>query len=127
MKIVKVAVAAALLASGVVHPAIYELTDVAYFYPGVFSQQPPPAGYLTCWISLMGPRRKLEGRRSTTDRAKRTIHLANTGLPRTFPSWWSERTSRMYRAIAACALLISACSTAPDVELERRKIASPER
>jgi len=33
----------------------------------------------------------------------------------------------MYKAIAACALLMAACSTAPDAQLERRKIASPER
>ena len=33
----------------------------------------------------------------------------------------------MYKAIAACALLMSACSTAPNVELQRRQIASLER
>jgi len=55
MKIVKLAPAAALLASGVAQAAIYEMTDVPYGRPSTSIQMPPIQGYISGWFEVNGP------------------------------------------------------------------------
>jgi len=55
MKVVKVAVAVVLLASGVAQAAIYELTNVPYGRPSASMDMPPIVGYVNGWFELNGP------------------------------------------------------------------------
>ena len=55
MKIIKFALAAALLASGVAQAAIYEMTDVPYGRPSASVEMPPIQGYISGFFELNGP------------------------------------------------------------------------
>jgi len=55
MKVVKLAIAVVLLASGVAQAAIYELTDVPYGRPSASIDIPPIVGYVNGWFELNGP------------------------------------------------------------------------
>jgi hypothetical protein len=55
MKILRLALAGALLASGVAQGAIYEMIDVPYGRPSAEIGMPPIQGYISGWFELNGP------------------------------------------------------------------------